>query len=376
MSEPLVAERRLAVVGAGPRGVMLLERILARLEGAAPDAHPRRLRIDVVDPYPPGPGRVWRTDQSELYLMNTPAFFPTACAADNPGLRPSTAAQTFDQWRRVHPEASLGVRRHQYPARAVYGRYLRHLYKDVVAGLRARPEVVEVVEHRAEATALHPRPDGGARLELRDADGAVSALDADAVVLCLGHQPAELSPGQNRMAAAARGRDELHYQGPQIPSDVDWETVEAGADVLVRGMGLNAFDLLAQLTQGRGGVYRRTGDGPGRALRYEPSGDEPRLHLMSRRGIPYLPKAEVTPSCPAASPSATSPTPPWTPSPPGTGPWTSPSTSGRCCTATWSGTTTPRSSGPSPRSSAAPSRRADSSGSSSASSRRPAAAPP
>ena len=267
MSEPLVAERRLAVVGAGPRGVMLLERILARLEGAAPDAHPRRLRIDVVDPYPPGPGRVWRTDQSELYLMNTPAFFPTACAADNPGLRPSTAAQTFDQWRRVHPEASLGVRRHQYPARAVYGRYLRHLYKDVVAGLRARPEVVEVVEHRAEATALHPRPDGGARLELRDADGAVSALDADAVVLCLGHQPAELSPGQNRMAAAARGRDELHYQGPQIPSDVDWETVEAGADVLVRGMGLNAFDLLAQLTQGRGGVYRRTGDGPGRALR-------------------------------------------------------------------------------------------------------------
>ena len=28
MSEPLVAERRLAVVGAGPRGVMLLERIL------------------------------------------------------------------------------------------------------------------------------------------------------------------------------------------------------------------------------------------------------------------------------------------------------------------------------------------------------------
>ena len=145
MSEPLVAERRLAVVGAGPRGVMLLERILARLEGAAPDAHPRRLRIDVVDPYPPGPGRVWRTDQSELYLMNNPAFFPTACAADNPGLRPSTAAQTFDQWRRVHPEASLGVRRHQYPARAVYGRYLRHLYKDVVAGLRARPEVVEVL---------------------------------------------------------------------------------------------------------------------------------------------------------------------------------------------------------------------------------------
>lgn len=293
MPDAQEAVRRLAVVGAGPRGVMLLERLLARLEGSAPGAHPARLRIDVVDPYPPGPGRVWRTDQSELYLMNTPAFFPTACAADNPGLRPSTAAQTFDQWRRVHPEASLGVQRHQYPARAVYGRYLRHLYQDVVAGLRARPEVADVVEHRAEVTALHPTPAGGARLELRDADGAASELAADAVVLCLGHQPAELSPGQARMAAAARGRDDLHYQGPQIPSDVDWDTVEPGARVLVRGMGLNAFDLLAQLTQGRGGVYRRTGDGPGRALAYEPSGREPRLHLMSRRGVPYLPKAEV-----------------------------------------------------------------------------------
>lgn len=78
MPDAQEAVRRLAVVGAGPRGVMLLERLLARLEGSAPGAHPARLRIDVVDPYPPGPGRVWRTDQSELYLMNTPAFFPTA----------------------------------------------------------------------------------------------------------------------------------------------------------------------------------------------------------------------------------------------------------------------------------------------------------
>ena len=52
MPDAQEAVRRLAVVGAGPRGVMLLERLLARLEGSAPGAHPARLRIDVVDPYP------------------------------------------------------------------------------------------------------------------------------------------------------------------------------------------------------------------------------------------------------------------------------------------------------------------------------------
>lgn len=292
MQDSVAEVRDVAVVGAGPRGVMLLERLLAHLEHALPGSTPA-LRVHVVDPYRPGPGRVWRTDQSELYFMNTPAFFPTASAADNPGLRPSTAALSFDQWRRVHPEESLGVKRHQYPARAAYGRYLRHLYDAVVEVLRTRPEVVEVREHRAEAVALRPRPDGGARLTLRAADGAERELEADHVVLCLGHQPAELSAGQRRMAEAAEATAGLHYQGPQIPSDVDWGSVEPGAAVLVRGMGLNAFDLLAQLTLARGGTFHRTGEGAGRALRYEPSGQEPTLRLMSRRGVPYLPKAEV-----------------------------------------------------------------------------------
>ncbi|MDY6055180.1 FAD/NAD(P)-binding protein [Micrococcus sp.] len=295
--------RELVVVGAGPRGVMVLERLLAQLEGIRPGDVPSRWRVHVVDPFRPGPGRVWRTDQSEHFLMNTPVFFPTASAADNPGLRPSSVAVSFDQWRRVHPEESLHVLRHQYPARAVYGRYLRSLYGDVVGALRLRPEIEEVLEHRAEVTALHPRADGGARLELRPAplppEAATTVpappaeLEADTVVLCLGHQDAELTAAQRRLAQAARTWPDLHYQGPQIPADVDWSVVGDGADVLVRGMGLNAFDLLAQLTQGRGGVYQRTGEGAGRALRYEPSGREPRMHWMSRRGVPYLPKAEV-----------------------------------------------------------------------------------
>jgi len=57
----------LAVVGAGPRGVGVLERLGANsglLRG-------RRLEVHLIDPFPPGPGRVWRYDQSPLLRMNS-----------------------------------------------------------------------------------------------------------------------------------------------------------------------------------------------------------------------------------------------------------------------------------------------------------------
>jgi hypothetical protein len=48
-----------ALVGAGPRGTSVLERLCA----SAPELLPpgARLTVHVVDPAPPGAGRVWRT---------------------------------------------------------------------------------------------------------------------------------------------------------------------------------------------------------------------------------------------------------------------------------------------------------------------------
>src|SRR3954469_7112962 len=69
---------RVAIVGAGPRGTSVLERLLAnqrlRADGTS-------LQIHLIDPYPPGSGHVWRRDQSRLFLMNTPSLFPTVVPA-------------------------------------------------------------------------------------------------------------------------------------------------------------------------------------------------------------------------------------------------------------------------------------------------------
>ena len=53
----------LAIVGAGPRGISVLERVAANAPALMGD---RPVRIHLIDPYPPGPGRVWRFEQSAL----------------------------------------------------------------------------------------------------------------------------------------------------------------------------------------------------------------------------------------------------------------------------------------------------------------------
>jgi hypothetical protein len=56
-------------------------------------------------------------------------------------------------------------------------------------------------------------------------------------------------------------------------------------------MGLNFFDVMGQLTEGRGGQFVPTEDGLQGKLKYLPSGREPKIIAASRRGTPYRAKA-------------------------------------------------------------------------------------
>lgn len=268
---------RIAIVGAGPRGTSVLERLLARLGPLG------RARVDLIDPFPPGAGKVWRADQSPLYLMNTQSFFPTVVPRREAS-PPPLAGTDFDSWReRFRPE----LRREDFPPRAVYGQYLRWVFQEL---MDRAPSGVDVHWHRDEAVQL--RRDDGPGFRLRLASG--TELPADVVVLALGHVPAELVPGQQELARAA-DHWSLSYQPPAIPADVNWDNYPSGEPVLVRGMGLTFFDLLAQWTEGRGGMFCRSSDGfgdcaGGGRLEYVASGREPQIIAASRRGGPYRAK--------------------------------------------------------------------------------------
>lgn len=290
---------RTAIIGAGPRGTSVLERLLANAAARPGSA----LHIDVIDPYPAGSGHVWQPDQSRLYLMNTQSFYPTLIPED-PRLAKPLAGTTFDRWRvrqqtdplpSLTPDerselAALGSR--DFPSRAIYGRYLRCTLEELTATL---PDGVTISFHETEAVWVRPTgvrggTDGGTvaagTFDVGLAGGG--SLTVDSVVLALGHLSSRLNPEQRELQSSA-GRLGLTYFPPAVPADVDWSAIPAGEPVLVRGMGLNFFDVMGQLTEGRGGKFIDAGA----RLEYQPSGHEPLIIAASRRGTPYRAKAAL-----------------------------------------------------------------------------------
>ncbi|ANP54936.1 putative NAD(P)/FAD-binding protein YdhS [Streptomyces griseochromogenes] len=289
------ATTSLCLIGAGPRGLSVLERLCARLRTDRPAAD---VIVHVVDPYPPGAGQVWRTDQPLDLLMNTVASQVTLFTDDSVRVDgPLEPGPSLYEWARfvtlmgpfedgVFAEAVLAEAARlgpdDYPTRALYGHYLAWVFRRVAG--RA-PEGVGVRVHRSRAVALDDT-DGGTHQRVRLEDGTV--LDGlDAVVLSQGHVAARPT-SQDRELAAFSARFGLVHHAPANPADVDHSAARPGEPVLLRGLGLNFFDHMALLTSGRGGRFERRGG----TLVYLPSGREPLLCAGSRRGVPHHARGE------------------------------------------------------------------------------------
>jgi hypothetical protein len=296
--------QHIVIIGGGPRGLSVLERLAAHV-AAEPG---RRVDAHVVDPFPPGPGHVWRTDQSRHFLMNTPSLFPTvvptqATVASAPGFPepiPMLRDLSFERWRAetaAAPDHALvglsdedlaelrALTRAGFPSRKIYGTYLADVYARIRAGA---PRGLGVTHHPQEAVRLSPADaQSSRRYRVELGDGVV--LSADAVVLALGHTDATLHDDQRDLMEFAAARD-LGYWPPAVPADVHWDDLPAGERVLIRGMGLNFHDVLARLTEGRGGGFEPDPERPHRLV-YRPSGLEPQVWVASRRGTPYRAKA-------------------------------------------------------------------------------------
>lgn len=335
--------RTVVVVGLGPRGVSLVERIAARGD--------RPLVLHLVDDAQPGAGRVWRTDQDRDMCMNTlagavtmftdesfsgagpiaegptlwewchlvaeqvtPPVGPTlpplveltapppveqareeragrveTTATSPADLVPASHRRAFDEGADVTEVlADEGFRAEvtaagpgSHPSRALFGHYQDWVLRTSLAKLG--PDV-RVVWHRTRATRVTTDEAGRPVVEL--ADGAV--LPADAVALALGWLESEPNPSDRALAAAvdASGLD-LTWVGPDSPIEQDLSGIRAGEPVIVRGFGMGFFDSMSMLTIGRGGRFEDDGE----RLRYVPSGQEPILHVGSRKGLPFRSKS-------------------------------------------------------------------------------------
>ncbi|MER6298848.1 FAD/NAD(P)-binding protein [Kitasatospora sp. NPDC001539] len=286
----------LVIVGAGPRGTGLLERIAANAVELLPADRP--LDIHLVDRYPPGAGRIWRREQSPLLRMNSMAedvtmFTDQSSTIEGP-VRPGPSLAEWAPRRRefapYREVADPDVRAEldalsptDFPTRRAQSAYLDWVFRRAVADL---PPHVTVTVHRDTVHRLDGPADGPQTVHLTD-----RTLTADHVALTLGHLDSAPHPRHDADAEFAARHRRFHLP-PAYSADVEAElaAIAPGEQVVVRGMGLASVDLVALLTEGRGGRFEPSGDGPG--LRYRPSGREPVLHLGSRRGVPYHSKTD------------------------------------------------------------------------------------
>lgn len=286
----------LIIVGGGPRAISLIERLTARRP-------PHPLRVMMIDKVEIGAGATWRTDQTPHFLNNTYAAHTTIYPDEStPMAGPLTRGPDLMGWvgEVVAGVSQFRTTKHvgwqaptrpawvmheaqqlhpwDYPTRRIQGVYYReqleaildrgHVHLDAVVG-----EVVGLEGNDRVRTVL-----------LKDG----RALSASYVVLAQGMVQAR-PDHQVRTFTAAAEQHGLTYIPPGMPSEREWSVLAPGADVLVAGLGANFFDVITLLTEGRGGRFRP------RAhpfdVEYEPSGDEPRFHVGSRRGLPYRSKS-------------------------------------------------------------------------------------
>ena len=275
----------IAVVGAGPTAIGLLERLVA----SAPElSGGSRLQVHLIDPHPPGGGRVWRAAQPSLLWANSLAADVTVLPDESVTVEgPVGEGTTLWQWvetvgvtlpvgdpvgdeaRRIAPTS--------FPSRPLVNAYLGWVLAQVVES--ARPWA-DVHLHEGTAADVRVRADG---VTVQLSDGR--ELSADLAVLAQGHLDAHATPAEQAVAqrAAAAGAT---YLPTAYTADLDLSVLAPGEPVLVRGAGLAFTDLMVLLTSGRGGRFEPGGAG----LRYLPSGQEPVLHVGSRRGVPYRAK--------------------------------------------------------------------------------------
>lgn len=173
---------QIAIIGAGPRGLSVLERLCAN-ERRNPTHS--AVTVHVVDPSAPGAGQVWRSDQSQHLLMNTVASQITIYTDDSVRTEgPIEPGPSLYEWAKdIACESADGAtlaeaRRlgpNTYPTRAFYGSYLRATFERVV---RSAPAHVSIEVHRSRAVAMadtHGTPAGSRASGWRTAPDSTSS---------------------------------------------------------------------------------------------------------------------------------------------------------------------------------------------------------
>lgn len=248
--------------------------------------------VTIVDPNPPGTG-CHDPYQPDYLYTNTlasqlTAFHPGVPDGDEAGW---LTGPSFTQWARMAGIAKSGGNFEKsadadsrpsseldYLPRSMLGHYLSWAYRQISS---AFPPTATLLTCNTTAVDLQRRFEGGYRLVLSNG----RTIDADYLFLSTGHSTNKPSRyAETLLTFAEEGKrynPHLAYI-PRFYPVSQLKSISSRATVAIQGLGLTAWDAIAELTEGRDGHY---GTRNGRTI-YHPSGQEPRILLYSRKCLP------------------------------------------------------------------------------------------
>ncbi|PWF99825.1 FAD/NAD(P)-binding protein [Levilactobacillus bambusae] len=280
---------QITIIGAGPRGLLVLERLLTWHSPHSTES----LEITLMDDFPVG-GHVWRTDQNPLLLMNTVAQEISLFADSSVEMRgQSVTGPDLCDWA----QSQVGQRyiaTHDLPNRETLQTFARHLGKNDYApralfGVYLQWFYEQQLNRQSDTVTIQFIQESVVEIRHVDTHDIIKtahrSLLADQIIMALGHSENRPTTEQRSFADFAESHG-LAYFPPMHPGDADFSKLTDGQTVIMRGLGLSFFDYITLLTLGRGGKYQQTDH----ELTYQPSGYEPQIIAGSRRGFPYYPK--------------------------------------------------------------------------------------
>ncbi len=277
---------RITIIGMGPRGLSILERMVELLHASPMSLD---IKVDIVEPGECGQGS-HPSHQPDHLLTNTVAsqvslFAQDSVVAGNEGI-------SLTQWARLAGYRRFGNRffpvkdgagdeisDHDHLPRNMLGEYLTWAFDRIV---RFLPKNVRIEHHRRRVVDL---------IELKNA-GFTVCLDtgyqyrADYVFITTGHgtrAPTESDIAFDAFSRSAGAKNpSLHFYSSPYPIHC-LGTIPAAATVALQGLGLTAYDVISALTTGRGGQFVEDKG----SFRYLPTGREPKILLFSRNCLPF-----------------------------------------------------------------------------------------
>ncbi|GEO28050.1 hypothetical protein AAC03nite_38350 [Alicyclobacillus acidoterrestris] len=262
---------RISIIGSGPRGMSVLERLAARLIELD---NQEKVEIFLIDEGHIGTGRIWSIEQSPWLLMNTVAQEISAFSGawDGKEARPGNGPSFAQWWQLNHDDYfEFGG----YAPRKYYGEYLLYVLSAIE---RALPSSVT----------LHKVSSYVERLDELDTFQLLhfsngQKLEVDRTVLATGHPINRLQALEKTLYDFASDKPDVTYIQGNSVAEMDLSVIEPKQRVGIIGMGLTFYDLILELTIGRGGRFITKDDG---SMKYCQSGREPRIYAGSRSGMP------------------------------------------------------------------------------------------